>query len=90
MSVNVATIWEDVKDLPYRERLTFCTDDREADDILDVGQLDDVLRHALQLDMEPVEAIRSASLCTAEQAKLENIGAVVPGYVADFLLVNNL
>lgn len=90
MSVNVATIWEDVKDLPYRERLTFCTDDREADDILDVGQLDDVLRHALQLGMEPVEAIRSASLRTAEQAWLENIGAVAPGYVADFLLVDNL
>jgi adenine deaminase len=90
MARNVSTIWDDVKDLPYRERLTFCTDDREADDILEIGQLDDVLRHAMKLGMEPVEAIRSASLRTAEAAKLENIGAVAPGYVADFLLVDDL
>lgn len=90
MARNVSTIWEDVKDLPCRERLTFCTDDREANDILERGQLDDVLRHALELGMEPVEAIRSASLRTAEAARLENIGAVAPGYVADFLLLDDL
>jgi adenine deaminase len=90
MARNVSTIWEDVKDLAYRERLTFCTDDREADDILEIGQLDDVLRHAMELGMEPVEAIRSASLRTAEAAKLENMGAVAPGFVADFLLLDDL
>lgn len=87
---NVETIWNDVKDLPYRERLTFCTDDREADDILIDGQLDVVLRNALSLGMEPVEAIRSASLRTAEAAKIENLGAVAPGFAADFLLVDSL
>lgn len=87
---NVATIWADVKDLPWRDRLCLCTDDREADDILDAGQLDDVLRHIIQLGMDPLEALRAATVHTAQAAHLENMGAVAPGYTADFLLLDDL
>lgn len=87
---NLATIYEDVKALPCRDRLCLCTDDREADDILDVGQLDDVLRRAIALGMDPIEAIRCATLHTAQAAKLENLGAVAPGFTADFLLLDDL
>lgn len=90
ISKNVATIWEDVKTLPWRDRLCLCTDDREADDILDVGQLDDVLRHMIRLGMDPLEALRACTLHTAQEAHLENIGMVAPGYTADFLLVDDL
>lgn len=87
---NVATIWQDIKDLPWRDRLCLCTDDREADDILDAGQLDDVLRHIIQLGMDPLEALRAATVHTAQAAHLENMGAVAPGYTADFLLLDDL
>lgn len=87
---NVATIWQDIKDLPWRDRLSLCTDDREADDILDAGQLDDVLRHIIQLGMDPLEALRAATVHTAQAAHLENMGAVAPGYTADFLLLDDL
>lgn len=87
---NVATIWEGVKDLPWRDRLCLCTDDREADDILDVGQIDDVLRHIIRLGMDPLEAIRACTLHSAQEAHLENMGMVAPGYTADFLLVDDL
>ena len=87
---NVATIWQDIKDLPWRDRLCLCTDDREADDILDAGQLDDVLRHIIQLGMDPLEALRAATIHTAQAAHLENMGAVAPGYTADFLLLDDL
>lgn len=87
---NVKTIWEDVKNLSCKDRLCLCTDDREADDILDVGQLDDVVREIIKLGMDPIEALRCATLHTAQAAHLENIGAVAPGFTADFMLVDDL
>ena len=90
MSKNLGTVWEALKDLPVRERMTFCTDDQEADDILEIGHLDEVVRKAIRIGIDPVEAIRSASLRTAEAANLENMGAVAPGYTADFQLVDSL
>ncbi|HIV87519.1 MAG TPA: amidohydrolase family protein [Candidatus Pygmaiobacter gallistercoris] len=90
MCYNLPTIWNDVKDLPWRDRLSLCTDDREADDILANGQLDLVLRNIIKLGMDPIEAIRAATLHPAQEAGLENLGAVAPGYVANFLLVDDL
>ena len=90
MCYNLPTIWEDIKDLPWRDRLSLCTDDREADDILENGQLDLVLRNIIKLGLDPVEAIRAATLHPAQEAGLENLGAVAPGYVANFLLVDDL
>lgn len=90
MCYNLPAIWEDVRDMPWRDRLCLCTDDREADDILENGQLDLVLRNIIKLGMPPIEAIRAATLHTAEAAHLENLGAVAPGYAADLLLVDDL
>ena len=90
MCYNLPTIWEDVKDMPWRDRLSLCTDDREADDILENGQLDLVLRNIIAQGMDPAEAVRAATLHPAQEAGLENLGAVAPGYVANFLLVDDL
>lgn len=87
---NLPAVWADVKTLPWRDRLCLCTDDREADDILSEGQLDAVLRSIIRLGMDPVEAIRAATLRPAEEAHLESLGAVAPGYEADFLLLDDL
>ena len=40
--------------------------------------------------MEPVAAIKSATLNSAREAGLQNLGAVAPGYAADMLLVDDL
>ncbi|MBQ4094503.1 MAG: adenine deaminase, partial [Oscillospiraceae bacterium] len=40
--------------------------------------------------MPAVEAIRSATIRNARRANLEGVGAVAPGYTADFLLVDEL
>ncbi len=90
MCYNLPAIWDSVKDLPWRGRLSMCTDDREADDILENGQMDLVLRNIISLGMDPVEAIRSATLIPAQEAGLENLGAVAPGYQANLLLVDDL
>ena len=66
------------------------TDDREADDILHNGHINDVVRAAIRYGMEPVAAIKSATLNSAREAGLQNLGAIAPGYAADMLLVDDL
>jgi len=90
MAKNIETIWKDVKDLPWRERLALCTDDREASDILKTGHMNDVVRQSIKNGMSPIEAIRAGSLHVAEEVGVTNLGAIAPGYVADFLLVHDL
>lgn len=89
MAHNVQTIWNDVKNLPWRSRLAVCTDDRESADILKKGHVNDVVRLLIKEGMEPIEAIRAATLHVAEEIGVTNLGAVAPGFVADFLLVRD-
>lgn len=90
MSHNVEQIWEDVKELPWRDRLTVCTDDVESADLVNTGHVNHVVRTLIQNGMKPIEAIKAASLRVAEQVGITNLGAVAPGYVADFQLFSDL
>lgn len=87
---NVAAIWEGVKDIKFFDHLCFCTDDREADDILHAGHVNDVVRNAISCGMDPVAAIKSATYNSAREVKIENLGAVAPGFAADMLLVDDI
>ena len=49
-----------------------------------------MVRAAIRYGMEPVAAIKSATLNSAREAGLQNLGAVAPGYAADMLLVDDL
>ena len=90
MARNVETIWEDVKDLPWRSRLALCTDDRESGDLLSIGHMNDVVRQIIKAGMPPIEAVRAGSLTVAEEIGITNLGAIAPGYVADFVLVHDV
>lgn len=87
---NVKEIWEGVKDFRFFDNLSLCTDDREADDILNSGHMNDVVRAAIRYGMDPVAAIKSATLNNAREAGIENLGAVAPGYAADLQIVESL
>lgn len=87
---NVKDIWEGVKQVKFFDHLCFCTDDREADDILNNGHMNDVVRNAIRCGMDPVTAIKSATYNTAREIKIENLGAIAPGFVADMLIVESL
>ncbi len=89
MAHNIQTIWQDVKDLPWRTRLSICTDDVESSDILKNGHVNNVLRILVQEGMSPIEAVRAATLHPAEEIGINNLGAIAPGYVADFLLIRD-
>lgn len=70
--------------------LTFCSDDREAEELLHQGHLNYVVARAIEEGMESVEAIRSATLKAARSFGLNKHGAIAPGYLADMLLVPSL
>lgn len=88
---SVKEIVEGIKNqVNLYDYLCFCTDDREADDILTRGHINDVARHAIQCGLDPVIAIKCATLNTAREIHIENLGAIAPGFVADMLLVDDL
>jgi Adenine deaminase len=90
MAKNIDAIWDGIKDLPWRDRLALCTDDREAADLLKDGHMDHVVKRIIQNGMPATEAIRASSLHAAQEVGVTNLGAIAPGYVADFLLVRDL
>lgn len=71
-------------------RCLLCTDDREPADILENGHIDHSLRLAVAQGLDPVRAVRMATLNTAECYGLADKGAIAPGRVADFVLVDDL
>ena len=54
------------------------------------GHMNDVVRAAIRYGMEPVAAIKSATLNNAREAGIENLGQSAPGYAADLQIVESL
>ncbi len=76
---------------PQNERrICFCTDDRIPSDLLDQGSIDYMVREAIHFGLDPITAIRLATLNSAEWFGLHDRGALAPGRVADFLIVDDL
>jgi adenine deaminase len=71
-------------------QICFCTDDRHPDDIIKEGGVDYVVNLAIQLGLDPILAITMATLNPARHYKLENQGAIAPGYAADFFMFSDL
>jgi len=72
-------------------RTLLCTDDRDANTLLRLGQMDDVLRLAIAEGIPPITAIQMATLNTAEHFGVAgDVGGIAPGRFADILLVSDL
>jgi adenine deaminase len=73
----------------YR-RLMLVSDDIHAEDILSIGHMDRCLRRAVEEGIDPIEAVRMATLNPSEYFGLRHLGGVSPGKSADLVVVNNL
>lgn len=71
-------------------RCLFCTDDRNPEDILREGHIDNHLRMAVSMGIHPVTAVQMATINSAEAYRLNGRGAIAPGYRADIVLVRDL
>jgi adenine deaminase len=72
------------------ERFAFATDDRHPWDLLAHGHVDYHVRRAIASGLDPVIAIRLASLSCARHYGFQDRGAVAPGYRADLLTFESL
>ncbi len=70
--------------------ISFCTDDKHPDDILEEGHIDYMVRRSIQKGVPPVMAIRAATINTARHYNLRSMGAIAPGYKADIVVVDSL
>jgi len=76
---------------PYNSRrCLLCSDDRQPKTILEQGHLDDHLRICVREGIDPMTALRMATLNAAECFRLYDRGAIAPGLRADIVLLNNL
>jgi adenine deaminase len=70
-------------------RVCFCTDDRHPGDLLDEGSVDHLVRTAIRGGVDPVAAIRMATLNTAEWFRLYDRGGIRPGHRADLIVFDD-
>ncbi len=78
-----------VTDKTYK-RCMFVVDDRSCVDLLRDGDIDAVVRKAIKRGLEPVRAIQMATINTAEYFRLNRLGAVAPGYLANLVAISDL
>ncbi len=86
---NLEALLPQVTDKTYR-RCLFVVDDRHGVDILHDGDIDAVVRKAIKLGLDPVRAIQLATINTAEFFRLNSLGAIAPGYLANLIVLDDL
>ena len=71
-------------------RVALCTDDRQPPDLLDDGGIDSMLRTLVAEGIDPLDALRMATLNPAEYFNLGDRGAIGPGRRADLVIAPDL
>lgn len=71
-------------------RFLFCTDDKHPEDLINEGTIDYNIKLAIREGIEPIDAIKMATLNAAECYGLKGKGAIAPGYIADLVVIDNL
>jgi adenine deaminase len=75
---------------PYSTRCLMVTDDKHPGDLINLGHIDHMVRKAITLGADPAAAYTMASHNAARCFHLNRLGAIAPGYQADFLLVDDV
>jgi adenine deaminase len=71
-------------------RIAFCTDDRDPEDIAENGHINGMVREAVASGIAPEDAVVLATINPATWHRLWHLGAIAPGYQADMLLLADL
>lgn len=79
-----------VKNHLSTDNLMFCTDDKHAREIQIEGHINYNIERAVQLGLDPMNAIQMATVNTAKHFRMEDeLGSITPGRLADILLVDD-
>lgn len=72
------------------QTLTLCTDDVFPDDLVDKGGMVDLLRRLVRYGLDPVQALRAATLNAAMRLQRPDLGLVAAGRTADIVVFDDL
>jgi len=89
MARNLQALLPLVKELGTN-RIAFCTDDRDPEDIAENGHINGMVREAVAAGIAPEDAVALATINPATWHRLWHLGAIAPGYQADLLLLPDL
>lgn len=79
-----------VKEHLPTDAICFCTDDKHIENIIREGHINCIINKAIQHGIEPIDAIRMATINPARTFGLSRTGAIAPGYRADLVLFDDL
>jgi len=79
-----------LKSLPKPLGYLLVTDDILPDNLKRDGHLDNVIRKFIEAGLDPVDAIRAATLFPALHLRLYDRGVISPGKLADIILLKSL
>lgn len=68
----------------------FCTDDKQCADIMRRGHINNSVRLAVENGIDPIDAVRMATINTARAYGIKEKGAIAPGMEASFMLVRDM
>lgn len=79
-----------MNEAPVQNRICLVTDDVPLPRLMKNGHLNHVVARAIELGLDPIRAVRFATINPAERLRLYHTGAIAPGMTADIQLVKNL
>ena len=71
-------------------RFCLCTDDKHIDDLRINGSINKSIVDSVKYGLKPETAISMASINTSILYNIKNKGAIAPGYIADFIILDDL
>lgn len=92
MNSNIGSVFSDIPLLKDGLRhISFCADDKLAEDLDAEGHIDHHVRTAIKLGVDPIAAYKMATLNAASYYRLDSlIGSITPAKLADLLILDNL
>jgi adenine deaminase len=72
------------------DRFMFVTDDKDVDDLREQGHIDHIVRRAIAKGLDPIHAVKLATINPARYFGLHELGAVAPGRMASLAIVEDL
>jgi len=87
----LAPLVQELNKLPTMpSNLVICSDDVFAFALIDEGGVDDVLRRLIRSGLDPIQAIRCATLNAAYRLRRSDLGFIGPGRIADVVVLSDL